>query len=126
MEGTMKLHWKQEMQYLNGVADLLIAMGYHVEEPDTKYREWLDVWGTVDGRKCYQEIYVTMYPIVDGGVNKNITGVGGIWHQGENEPVEVHLYEQSYDGKPVIYEVDDIGLILDGLRPFKKGKRKAA
>jgi hypothetical protein len=32
----MKLHYKQEMQYLNMVADYLTNLGYQVEEPDPK------------------------------------------------------------------------------------------
>lgn len=122
----MKLHWKQEMKYLNAVADLLTNMGYQVVEPDPKYRDLLDVWGMIGGRRCYMEIYVSMWRIENGGSQSNITGVGGIWSQGEHDPVEVHLYEQSYDGKPIIYEVDNIGIILEDLKPFKKGKRRAA
>lgn len=120
----MKLHYKQEMKYLNAIADHLIEIGYEVEEPDTKYRDLLDVWGTWNGKKCYLEIYVDMYPIRNGGSKRSLNGIGGIWSQGDHEPVEVHLYDKYYDDKLYLYEIDDLVIILDKLKPFKK--RKAA
>lgn len=108
-----KLHYKQEMKYLNAVADHLIELGYQVIEPDTKYRDLLDVWGTYKGKKCFVEIYVTMWPM-DHGIN-------GIWHQGEHEGIELYL-----DNDP-IYGLDvreHLPHILDDLKPFKKKSKK--
>lgn len=110
-----KLHWTQEMKYLNAVADHLIELGYHVEKPNSEYREWLDVWGTYKGRRCYIEIYVNMY--------KCPHGINGIWHQGEHDGVEMYM-----DDHP-LYGLDTrngIETILDDLKPFKKGKIKWA
>ena len=106
----MRMHYKTEMKYLNAVAEYLTEMGYDVEAPSSKHRDLLDVWGTLNGRKCFQEIYVTMWPC-DGGVN-------GVWHQGEHD-VEVFLNEFN--------ELDTNGMtvVLDGLKPLRKIKRRA-
>lgn len=109
----MKLHYKQEMKYLNVVADYLVSLGYHVEEPDPKHRDLLDVWGTYKGKRCFQEIYVTIY--------KTDHGIHGIWHQGDHDGVEMYL-----DDDP-LYGLDTrecLEQILDGLKPFKKGRIK--
>ncbi len=108
----MKLHWKQEMKYLNAVANYLTSLGYKVNEPDSKNRDFLDVWGSLKGRKCFEEIYVTMY--------KCGNGINGIWHQGNHDGIEVYL-----DPHP-LYGLDtrnDLTIILDGLKPIQKKKR---
>lgn len=107
-----KLHYMQEMKYLRAVADHLIAMGYEVEEPSTKHRDLLDVWGTFKGKRCFIEIYVTIHPC-HGGIH-------GIWHQGEHEGVEIFLHPEFG-----LQTSDYIGSILDGLKPFKKKKKLA-
>lgn len=110
----MKLHYKQEMKYLNAVADYLISLGYQVEQPDSKNRDLLDVWGTVNGKKCFLEIYVTIYTVPEwnGSIN-------GIWHQGEHEGVEMFLSSDPNYGLDTRNYLEQI---LDGLKPFKKGK----
>lgn len=50
----MKLHWKQEMKYLNAIADYLTELGYAVTEPDSKHRDLLDVWGTLFGKEGFK------------------------------------------------------------------------
>jgi hypothetical protein len=67
-----------------------------------------------------------MWPIRDSGSQRSVNGTGGIWYQGEHDGVEVHLYTQSYDGKPILYEVDDLTIVLDDLKPFKTKRKKAA
>ena len=47
----MRTHYKTEMKYLNAVADLITSWGYEVEEPTTKNRDLLDVWGKIKGKK---------------------------------------------------------------------------
>lgn len=110
---TEKLHWTQEMKYLNAVADHLVELGYHVLEPDTEHRDLLDVWGTLNGRRCYVEIYVTMYPCHNG--------INGIWHQGEHDGVELYMDNHPLDG---LDTRNGIETILDDLKPFKRGKIK--
>lgn len=108
-----KLHYKQEIKYLNAVADYLIELGYQVETPNSKHRDLLDVWGIFNGKQCFQEIYVTMWPCNNG--------INGVWNQGEHEGIELYL-----DNDP-IYGLDTrehLPHILNGLKPFKKGKKK--
>lgn len=109
----MKLHYKQEMKYLNKVAKYLASLGYHVEAPNTQHRDLLDVWGTFNGRRCYQEIYVKIYACG--------SGINGIWYQGENAAEEVFLSnDPNYGLDTRFFPL----CILGGLKPFKKGKIK--
>lgn len=110
MQAT-KLHYTQEMKYLRAVADYLIEQGYEVEEPKTKHRDLLDVWGVFKGKKCFQEIYCTIYPQRDG--------IHGVWYQGDNESVEMFM---NADG--VLQHMDCFSCILDGLKPMPKKSRK--
>jgi len=108
----MKIHYKTEMKYLNAVADYIISMGYDVEQPTTKHRDLLDVWGIHKGKKCYIEIYVT--------IHKLDNGIIGYWMQGDNENEEAFLSENS------TYGLDTRFLplhILDNLKPLRKGEK---
>lgn len=107
-----QLHYKQEMKYLNAVADYLIELGYGVVQPTTDYRESLTVWGMYKNTKCHLEISVSMYACHNG--------INGVWHQGEHDGIELFL-----DLLPNGYGLDtrnDIEILFDGLKPFKKGK----
>lgn len=115
----MKLHYKQEMKYLNAVAEYLVSLGYHVEAPDTKHRDLLDVWGTYKGKRCYCEIYVTIYASEPEG--NHMGGISGIWSQGDNEPEELFLSNDETAGLDTRFAPMHI---LDGLKPFKKGRIK--
>src|SRR4051812_32029871 len=114
-----RLHYTQEMKYLRAVADHLIELGYHVEAPDVQNRNLLDVWGTHKGKRCYIEIYATIFPI--RSESGWLRGIHGIWHQGEHDGIELYL-----DLDP-LYGLDTrecLSIILDNLKPFKKGKLK--
>lgn len=104
-----KLHYKQEMKYLNAVADYLTELGYAVEEPDSKHRNLLDVWGKIQGRKCFQEIYVQMWACGNG--------INGVWYQGDHEPIEIYL-----DPEYGLDDRNDITIILEDLVPLKRKK----
>ena len=105
------LHYKQEMRYLNAIVNHLVELGFHVEKPDTKYRDILDVWGKMNGRKCFVEITVQMWA--------HESNINGVLMYGENDPIEMYLdKEYGLDTR------NSIECILEGLEPFKKGKIK--
>jgi hypothetical protein len=110
-----QMHYKKRLKYLNAVADHLISLGYQVNEP-THDHDLLDVWGTIKGRKCYIEIYVTMYEC-DSGIN-------GIWHYDDNEGTEMFLSNEP------LYGLDTRWCIScyfpDDFKSFKKGKLRSA
>lgn len=108
-----RLHYKQEMKYLNAVAEYLTELGYEVIEPNPKHRDLLDVYGTFNGRRCFVEIYVTMWAC-DHGIN-------GVWNQGEHDGIEMYM-----DNDP-LYGLDTrehLPHILDGLKPMKRKSAK--
>lgn len=110
-----KLHYKQRLKYLNAVANYLIGLGYHVEKPHHD-DDYLNVWGTVKRRRCFQQIDVFMYECRNG-----YGGINGVWHQGDHDGVEV-FYSNNPD-----YGLDTrecLEQILDDLKPFKRGKMK--
>lgn len=109
----MRLHYRQRLQYMNAVADYLIELGYHVEEPDPRH-DRLDVWGTVGGRRCFIEIYLH-------AISKDERGTYGVWGAGEAEDEELFLSNDPTYGLDTRFAPM---LILEGLKPFKKGKRK--
>lgn len=69
---TKRIHWKQEMKYLNALAEYIQSLGYEVEEPSTKHRDILDVWGKIGSKKCFVELYITIYK-TDHGIIGYIT-----------------------------------------------------
>ena len=101
-----KLHYTQEMRYLRAVADYLISCGYDVEEPSTKHRNLLDVWGTVKGKRVFQEIYCTIYPC-DNGIN-------GVWDNGDNDCIEIFL-----DSDGDLQSTECLTVTLEGLKPLR-------
>ena len=107
-----KLHYKQEMQYLNAVAEYIQSLGYEVKKPSTNNRDLLDVWGMFKGKKCFVEIYVTIHRVNNG--------IMGYWMQGENESEECYL-DTTFE-----YDLDTRFLplnILDGLKPLNRSKK---
>lgn len=100
----------QRRKYIKAVSEYLIELGYHVS-PDYK-RELIDVWGTLNRRRCYIEIYaMTIHPTANG--------IHGIWGQGDNEDEELYLdNERGLDTRfaPL--------LILENLKSFKRGRFK--
>lgn len=95
------------------MADYFIAQGYEVEVPKTK-NDFLDVWGTYKGRKCFQEIYLASQ------VFETNFGFYACWSL-EDECAEVTW---SYHHE-CIHSYDNFDAILGGLKPFKKKKRGA-
>ncbi len=110
------LHWKQRLKYLNAVAEHLISLGYHVEQPKHD-DDFLDVWGTIKGSRCYYEIYVTMYPCGDG--------INGIWDFSEmDEGTEMYLSNDPLYGLDTRWCVSCY--FPKNFKPFKRGRLKAS
>lgn len=76
------MHYIKEIKYLNRIADYFQSQGYEVESPSIRHRDLLDVWGYNGKRKCFTEIYVTIYECNNG--------INGIWTC-DDESVEVFL-----------------------------------
>lgn len=96
-----------KLAYLNEVAKYIESLGYEVETPAEEH-DLLDVWGKFRGRKCFVEIYLHAFSIMDNGLY-------GIWGQGDNEDEELFLSNDP------IYGLDTRFFplhILDGLKPL--------
>lgn len=99
--------------YLNEVAKYIESLGYAVEEVDPNH-DLLDVWGKLNGKKCYVEIYLRAF-------STHSNGAYGVWGQGDNDDEELFLSNDS------IYGLDTRSFplhILDELQPISKVKRK--
>jgi hypothetical protein len=105
------LHYKKEMKYLKAVANYFNENGYHAEEPNTKHRDLLDVWGFVNKRRCFEELYVFIY--------EHRGYLIGCWRGIDEESVELVM---DYDGN--LIRPWEISNLLGGLKPLRKVKRK--
>lgn len=105
------LHYKKEMKYLKAVANYFNENGYEAEEPKTRHRDILDVWGLEGKRKCFEELYVFIY--------EHRGYLIGHWHCNDHDGIELVM---DHDGD--LIRPWEIGCLLDGLKPLKKVKRK--
>lgn len=104
----------QKQKYMDAVAEYIISLGYEVETADPEH-DLLDVWGKYKGKRCYIEIYLHAFQVMDNGLY-------GIWGQGDNEDEELFLSSYPTCGLDTRFFPLSI---LDGLKPIKKQKRGA-
>ena len=99
---------EEETKYLEAVSKHITSLGYEVEEVNQDHLDLLDVWGYLDGRKCFVEIYVTIHRLE--------MGIVGYWTQGDNDSEEV-FYNTSNDRLDTRFFPLQI---LEDLKPIRK------
>lgn len=108
---------KGKLKHLNAIADALTAAGYEVEQPKAD-NDFLDVWGyeDVEGskrrRKCFEEIYCSVFDVHGLSVSYWTTNQT---YDAQAESIEV---EETHNG---LRGVDDLIASLS-VQPLKRKK----